>query len=223
MSMNKLVSLLCLIGIIFTNTAMAQNESNSELEVSQTDTTERSEAYYLVFPNQYYVSVGANYLLPSDDRASKDPIEPSMNLMFGMELAPSWGLEFNYLTKAKFDFHNIELSYNQWELTGRYTHELSSRWGVYSRFGLAKWDLDKHYPADPHFSDSRSSDGFSFIGELGGSYALSPKLGVDFGYAIVPKLGKGSTGELTMHRLNVSLNWKFGFNEKTFFIKEKSR
>ncbi|GAL09335.1 hypothetical protein JCM19233_301 [Vibrio astriarenae] len=208
------------MALLLSTSINAQEETN-ETDTPQSPEVEHGEAYFLVFPNQYYVSVGANYLLPNDDRSSKDPSKPSMNLLLGMEIAPNWGLEINYLTEAKFDFHNIDLSYRQWELAGRYAHDIGLRWGVYGRFGLAMWELDKHYPSDPHFSDKYTSSGTSFIGEAGASYALSPKLGIDFGYAMVPKMGKGSTGDLTMHRLNLSLTWKFGFKEKAYFISEK--
>ncbi|GAM67866.1 hypothetical protein JCM19236_4792 [Vibrio sp. JCM 19236] len=180
---------------------------------SSSDTQAADQGYYLVFPNKYYISAGIGYFAPKDDEASDDPSEFATNLLFGMQIDPNWALEFNYYLNSEMKFDSTKLEYGQWELTARYDYRLTERWGLYARAGAAKWDLEKTLPDDPHFENEFSSDGWSFTGELGGTFKLSDRLHVNAGYTFTPNVGGSSTGSLFTNRIMVSATWKFGFKE----------
>ena len=196
--------------------------STNSAETTSTDTNsvppEEQKGYYLVFPNKYYVSAGMGYLAPKDDESSDEPSEFTSNVLLGMQIDPNWALELNFYLDNEMEFDSAKLDYSQWEFTGRYDYNIHKRWGVYARAGVARWELEKTLPSDPHFEDHFISEGWSFTSEVGATFALSKRLQLNAGYTYTPNIGGSSTGSLSANRITLSATWKFGFDEHAVYM-----
>lgn len=155
-----------------------------------------------------FIGGSVGYQLADDDNYKySDPGAVAWGISSGVHFNDSWrwdlGFQLSQPLEAKKNGISVEPRW--WETAIRYDWELPSDFSVYTRVGIAYWDMEKEIKNQ----ENLSSKGVSPLVEAGIGYQISPRFSVDGGFKYIDQIGDRLTGQYDSSSFNVSLNYRF--------------
>lgn len=163
--------------------------------------------------NQPSLFVGANvgYQLADDDNYKySDPGAFVGGVSTGIHFNDfwRWDLGFQISQSLESKENGIVVQPQWWETGLRYDWELPQDFKVYTRLGMAYWDMDKEIK----HSRSLSASGVSPLIEVGVGYAITSRISIDGGIKYIDQIGDKLTGQYDSSSFNINLNYRFADN-----------
>lgn len=168
-----------------------------------------------------FIGGTVGYQLADDDNYEySDPGAAAWGISTGVHFNEFWrldlGVQFSQALEAKKNGITVK---PQWlESALRYDWKLPNDYSVYTRVGVAYWDMEKEVKN----RDTLSAKGVSPLVEAGVSYSISPKLSVDGGIKYIDQIGDKLTGQYDSSSFNVSFNYHFSNSSESNVIPEEN-
>ena len=169
----------------------------------------------------FFIGGNVGYQLADDDNYEySDPGAAVFGVSSGVHFNDFWrwdlGVQFSQSLEAPKN--GITVKPQWWETALRYDWELPSDYSVYSRIGIAYWDMNK----DIKGRESLSARGVSPLIEAGVSYSISPRLSVDGGLKYIDQIGDKLTGQYDSASINLSLNYSFASSKQAEILQDEN-
>ncbi|WP_345890810.1 outer membrane beta-barrel protein [Vibrio crassostreae] len=157
----------------------------------------------------FFIGVKGGYQWASDGAYNHSAPSGSIGGLYsGLQLSPAlrWDLGYQYHDDLNAADSSVNIKVWLIESALRYDWYLQDKLSLYGRFGAAYWGMEKKLLS----SDKLNVTGFSPLGEVGVSYALTPSLGLSAGYQYIDGLGKSNVGKYDSYAALMSLTYTFG-------------
>ncbi|MBJ7583908.1 outer membrane beta-barrel protein [Aeromonas veronii] len=159
-------------------------------------------------PHFFIGAKGGHQWASDETYRHEDPRGAIWGLYSGLQISPawSWGGGYQYHGNLKADATSVNVKTWLIESSFRYDWYLKNNLSLYSRLGIAYWDMEK----TQFSSDKLYATGFSPLGEVGVNYNLTSSVLLSVGYQYIDSIGNSSTGKYDSHAALINLTYIFG-------------
>ncbi|ENM5729585.1 OmpA family protein [Vibrio mimicus] len=178
----------------------------------------KAEVNYPIF----FAGVELGHQIADDNNFDySDPTSTSLGFTSGFQFDESWLWDIGYRNSDTLEAKETNIKINpQWVETAlRYKIDLLDDIGMYSRFGVSYWSIEKTI----NDSNQLSANGISPLIELGISYSLTQNIDLTSSFKYIDQIGDKNTGQYDSSLFLLGLNYYFSDNsKKDYSLEEKT-